>query len=144
MKTYKLIVNGKEYKVEIESLDDHSASVKCNGIDYKVEFDTSVPVKEQRPLDSKPVIPDTSEKKTFSPGESSLSAAIKAPIPGLITKIMVSEGDIIKSGQVVAKMEAMKMENNILASSDGKVSQIAVKTGDTVLEGDILIRMEEA
>jgi glutaconyl-CoA/methylmalonyl-CoA decarboxylase subunit gamma len=144
MKTYNLKVNGKEYKIDIESLNEYNAQVKCNGADYKVEFETSVPVKEQRQLDKKPVIPDTSEKKTYSPGESSVANAIKAPIPGLITKILVSEGDIIKGGQVVAKMEAMKMENNILASADGKVSQIAVKAGETVLEGDILIRMEEA
>jgi biotin carboxyl carrier protein len=69
---------------------------------------------------------------------------IKAPIPGLIIDILVKVGDKVKGGDVVAKMEAMKMENNILASMDGKIKSINIKMGESVLEGDVLMEMEEA
>lgn len=144
MKTYKMKVNGKEYTVDIEALNEDGAQVKCNGINYTVEFEKAEPVKKPPVLNNKPVIPDTSSRKTFSPADAAAANVIKAPIPGLITAVLVREGENIKGGQVVAKMEAMKMENNILATSDGKVSRIEVKAGNTVLEGDVLIRMEEA
>ncbi|MBW6457812.1 MAG: biotin/lipoyl-binding protein [FCB group bacterium] len=144
MKTYKLKVNGKEYSVDIEAINDDSAQVKCNGVDYTVEFEKTEPVKKEPVFDSKPVIPDTSTRKTFSPADAAAANVIKAPIPGLITAVLVKEGEHVKGGQVVAKMEAMKMENNILATSDGKVCRVEVKPGNTVLEGDVLVRMEEA
>ncbi len=64
---------------------------------------------------------------------------IKAPLPGKILSIKVTKGDIVKKGDVILIMEAMKMENNVLASKDGVVEVIKVQPGDTVLEGDVLL-----
>ncbi|MBN2780837.1 MAG: biotin/lipoyl-binding protein [Candidatus Marinimicrobia bacterium] len=144
MKTYKFKINGKEYQVDIESVGDEFADVKCNGVSYKVEFELPDQPKKTPTLARKAVVPQVSEKRTHSPAESAAANVIKAPIPGLITAIVVSEGDKVESGQLVAKMEAMKMENNILAASDGIISRIAIKVGDTVLEGDVLMSMEDA
>jgi methylmalonyl-coA decarboxylase, gamma subunit len=64
---------------------------------------------------------------------------VKAPLPGVVTKINVSVGQQVKKGENVLVLEAMKMENNITAEADGTVSGIAVKAGDSVLEGAVLL-----
>jgi biotin carboxyl carrier protein len=145
MKKYKLNINGKEYTVDIESLSEDSVRVTCNGTEYKVEYEEpDKPRKKPAPVTRKTAVPDVSERRTSSPASAATANAVKAPIPGLITQVLVSEGDRVEGGQTVAKMEAMKMENNILASADGKIKKIEVKAGDSVLEGDILMSMEEA
>ena len=58
-----------------------------------------------------------------------------APLPGVIVEVKVSPGEVVKAGQVVAVLEAMKMENEIQAESDGVVTAVNVSQGDSVLEG---------
>jgi biotin carboxyl carrier protein len=144
MKTYQLKINEKKYTVEIESLKDEKAEVICNGNKYIVEFETPEKVKKAPMVARKVAVPTSDQKKTYKPSDNASSNAVKAPIPGIMTAILVSEGDMVESGQVIAKMEAMKMENNILASVDGKITKILVKVGDTVLEGDMLMDLEDA
>ncbi|KAA3615569.1 MAG: acetyl-CoA carboxylase biotin carboxyl carrier protein subunit [Calditrichaeota bacterium] len=72
--------------------------------------------------------------KSIADGKS-----ITAPLPGLILKINISEGDIIKAGQCVMLLEAMKMENEVNAPSGGLVLDIRFKEGDSVNQGDVLI-----
>ena len=67
---------------------------------------------------------------------------ITAPLPGTIFKVIVKEGDMVKKGDAVLIMEAMKMENNVLAEKEGVVKKIQVKEGDSVLQGDLLIEIE--
>ena len=67
---------------------------------------------------------------------------ITAPLPGTIIKIIVNEGDSVKKGDAVLIMEAMTMENNILAEKEGVVRKIVVTEGDSVLQGDLLIEIE--
>ena len=55
---------------------------------------------------------------------------------------MVKEGDAIKKGDVLLIMEAMKMENNVMAEKEGTVKTIRVKVGDNVLQNDVLIELE--
>lgn len=144
MKTYKLKINGKEYTVDIESLGDDSASVKCNGTSYDVAFDSPTAPKKAAKVERKAAVPTPAQQITRKPSAMATENAIKAPIPGLITELLVAEGDTVESGQIVAKMEAMKMENNILASADCTITAIMVKVGDSVLEGDVLIDTEGA
>ena len=66
-------------------------------------------------------------------------APVKAPLPGVVTKILASEGQAVKKGETVLVLEAMKMENNITAEADGTVSGICVSAGDSVMEGTTLI-----
>ena len=65
--------------------------------------------------------------------------AIKAPLPGNVLSISVQEGEAVKSGQVLMLIEAMKMENEVLAPADGVVRKIAVEKGAMVATGDTLI-----
>ena len=69
------------------------------------------------------------------------ATAITAPLPGTIVDIRVSEGDLVEVGQLLALLEAMKMEHRITATSAGTVKRIAVKARDTVRDGDLLIEI---
>ena len=69
------------------------------------------------------------------------ATAITAPLPGTIVDIRVSEGDVVEVGQLLALLEAMKMEHRITATSAGTVKRIAVKARDTVRDGDLLIEI---
>jgi len=68
--------------------------------------------------------------------------SITAPIPGLIVKIEVQEGDEVVEGQPVAILEAMKMENEIRAPRAGTVRRVHVAPGESVEQGDVLITLE--
>lgn len=145
MKTYKIKVNGKDYKIDIESISDNKAEVLCNDKRYDVLFEESGPKTKTPVISRKAAVPTPSSVSKTNRQSSGVTAnAIKAPIPGLITQILVNVGDVVASGDLVAKMEAMKMENNILSTGDGKIKSIDIKVGDSVLEGDVLIELEEA
>ena len=73
---------------------------------------------------------------------SDTNKSVKAPIPGVVVEIKVSEGEKVTKGMTVAVIEAMKMENDILAESDGTVAAIKVTTGAAVLEGDTILTIE--
>ena len=67
---------------------------------------------------------------------------IAAPMPGLVVKIDVSEGDSVEPGQGVVIVEAMKMENELKAEAVGVVARIHVNAGDTVHKGQVLVDFE--
>ena len=64
---------------------------------------------------------------------------IKAPMPGLIIDLRVKVGDLVKIGDPLLVLEAMKMENIIKAPGDGTVKQVKIKKGDTVEKGQLLV-----
>ena len=65
--------------------------------------------------------------------------AVVSPLPGVVVDVKVAAGDVVKAGQTVAVLEAMKMENDILVECDGVVASVSVKDGDSVLEGAVLL-----
>jgi biotin carboxyl carrier protein len=65
---------------------------------------------------------------------------LKAPMPGMVLKIMVNAGDEVKKGDSLLVLEAMKMENNIKALGDGVVTAIPIKAGDKVEKNQVLIK----
>jgi biotin carboxyl carrier protein len=64
---------------------------------------------------------------------------VTTPLPGTILDVFVNVGDQVKAGQRVVLLEAMKMENNIEADTDGTVTAVEVRKGDAVLEGQTLV-----
>lgn len=66
---------------------------------------------------------------------------VTAPLPGVILQICVSEGQHVHKGQKLAILEAMKMENDIVAENDGTVNGITVQRGDSVLEDDVIMNI---
>lgn len=82
--------------------------------------------------------PSTTQKKRGSSATTE-SMDVAAPMPGKITSIKVSVGDVVKSEQPVIVMEAMKMEYTLKSLANGKVDSINCSVGDQVNLGDILI-----
>jgi biotin carboxyl carrier protein len=138
MKKFKVTIRGNEYEVNIKSFEDNIAEVDVNGSVYQVELAAEVKTsKTPKLVRSKPVV--TPENK---PKPVSGLSKVEAPLPGTIQKILVKEGDEVKKGQAILIMEAMKMENNVLAEKAGTVSKIHATAGASVLQGDVLAEIE--
>ena len=84
-----------------------------------------------------PAAPAASPAAALAAGE-----VVKAPMPGVVLKVQVQQGQAVKAGQVLIILEAMKMENEINSHKTGRVGMIAVKTGDAVNTGDVLLTVE--
>ena len=125
---YKITLQGKTYEVEVE----HGEAILLD------EYDAVAPVPAVAAPPAAPAAPAPAEKAAESAG-SGEGTPVKAPLPGSVVSIMVKEGDAVKSGQVLMLIEAMKMENEVLAPADGVVKQISVSQGSMVATGDTLI-----
>jgi len=147
MKKFKFTINGNAYDVEIQNIEDNLAEVEVNGTTYKVEVDKTIQTSKTPKLVRSYSVPSTdsapSIAKTASPTAPKGTGSIKSPLPGVILDLFVREGDLVKVGQKLILLEAMKMENNINADKEGKVVSLKVNKGDSVMEGDILIVIGE-
>ena len=74
---------------------------------------------------------------------SALARTVQAPLPGIIVDLNVKIGDKVTDGQVVAVLEAMKMENDIQAECSGTVTQVHVGKGESVLEGTPIVTITQ-
>ncbi|MBN2355452.1 biotin/lipoyl-binding protein [candidate division KSB1 bacterium] len=141
MKRYKITINGNPYDVAIKRVNQGEAVVEVNGSEYHVDI-LEEPVLHKTPqIVRRQEVYDVSKRPVQTRAADRVapsSGVIKAPLPGLILEVSIKEGDEIKIGQQVLRMEAMKMENNIQSNRDGRVVSVRVKKGDSVLEGDIL------
>jgi biotin carboxyl carrier protein len=82
------------------------------------------------------------EKMGFGVGKGKRVSDIKAPMPGLVLQILVTEGQEVKDGEPVLILEAMKMENSIMLQGDAKIKKIHVKGGQSVEKGQALVELE--
>lgn len=82
------------------------------------------------------------EKLGISDANSGKLKELKAPMPGLVLKINVSEGDTVQKGDAILVLEAMKMENNLKAAGTGKIKKIHVSKGVAVEKNELLISFE--
>lgn len=147
MSKYQYKVKGIDYDVEIVDVEGNVAKVTVNGIPFEVEM--------QRPINSAAAIHRPKPIKPVAHAEQPVAAAptkpatptptvgkgvkVGAPLPGTITEVKVQVGDVVKDGDTVVVLEAMKMQNNIEAECSGTVTSVLVNKGDTVMEGDPLI-----
>ena len=132
MKKYNFKINGKEYEVTIGEAEGKNLTVNVNGADYQVELENA-PV--AAPVQAAPVAQAAPAAPAAAPKPAGAGTTVKSPLPGIIISIDVKEGQAVKRGQKVAVVEAMKMENDILAEQDGTVTAIHANKGDSVLEG---------
>jgi biotin carboxyl carrier protein len=138
MKKFKFTIRGNEYEVHINSFEDNIAEIDVNGSTYKVELAEEIKTTKTPKL----VRPKPVQTKESKPKPAAGLSKIEAPLPGTMFKINVKAGDEVKKGQAIMILEAMKMENNILAEKDGVINKVLVSEGDAVLQGDILAEIE--
>lgn len=146
MSKYQYTVEGVDYNVEIEEIEDNVAKVLVNGIPFEVEL--KQPVKPTQNHVRKTVTapqpaavePRPAEKPVAKPvAAAGAGSKILAPLPGTITELKVKVGDTVKTGDTVIILEAMKMQNNIESDYSGTVTSVLVNRGDTVMEGTVLL-----
>ncbi len=141
MKEYKYTINGNLYNVCIGDIDDNIAHVEVNGTPFKVEMEKTQKA-APRPVVARPIAAQPTTPVAKPAPAAGSKSGIKSPLPGVILEVKVKEGEVVKKGQTVLILEAMKMENNINADKDGTVTKINVNKGDSVLEGTDLIIIE--
>ena len=120
MKNYRITVNGTAYDVAVEELAAGAAPAPV----AQVAAPVAAPA---------PAAPAPAAKST---GAGSIQVA--SPMPGKILDVKTKVGDAVKKGQVLLILEAMKMENEVVAPEDGTVASIDVASGATVEAGDTL------
>ena len=141
MKKYKFTINGTNYSVEINSVEDQTIELDVNGTPYTVLVDKEVTQTKTPKLLRSFAVPSTDQGAAMK--VSAKTGTIKSPLPGTILDIFVKPGDKVTIGQRVLLLEAMKMENNIESDKAGTVTEIKISKGDAVMEGDVLIVIGE-
>ncbi len=121
MKNYTITVNGNVYEVSVEE----SGAV-------------SAPVAAAPKAVAAPKAAPAAAPKAAAPAGAKGSVKVTSPMPGKILGVKANPGDAVKKGQVLLILEAMKMENEIVASQDGTVASIDVAVGASVEAGDLL------
>ncbi|MCR5149782.1 MAG: biotin/lipoyl-binding protein [Clostridiales bacterium] len=116
---YIVTLNGKNYEVEVEKSEAVITGVSDAPV--AVPAAPSVPAAPAAPaVPAAPAAPAAS------------GSPVRSPMPGTILSVSVAPGQQVKSGQVIMILEAMKMENEIVAPCDGTVNQVNVQKGSTV------------
>lgn len=136
MKNFKFKIGGKNYEAVVAEKEGNEVEVTVNGKAYTVEVEREAPkaAPAQRPVvAAAAAAPAAGAQQT-----------IKAPLPGNITKVLVKAGQAVKAGEVLLTMEAMKMENNVVAEFDCTVQNVLVSVGQTVNGGDKLVEVVSA
>jgi biotin carboxyl carrier protein len=134
-------INGHDYEVTVKDMNGTKVDVDVNGTAYTVELPETerpkaAPVK--RPAPAAAAAPAPAAAPTPRPAGGA-AGAVRSPLPGVVLNINVAAGAAVKRGDVLLVLEAMKMENNIMADRDGTVTSILVNKGDSVLEGAELV-----
>jgi biotin carboxyl carrier protein len=123
MKRFNITVNGKAYDVAVEEVTGGAAPVAA----------PAAPVQAAAPAPA----PAATPAPVVTGG-----TAVNAPMPGTILDVKVNVGDTVAEGQVLMILEAMKMENDIVAPVAGKIAAINVKKGDSVNSNDALASIQ--
>ena len=139
MKDFKFIINGNEYTVVIQNVEDNVADLEVNGTAFKVQLAKEIKTSKTPKL-VRTTLPSKQETKPLT--RSGKLTVIKAPLPGSILQVMVHEGDTVAKEQKLMVLEAMKMENLILAETDGVVKRITAHVGDVVSQDQVLVEIE--
>lgn len=122
---YVVTLNGKNYEVEVEETDAVITAV--------TDAAPAAPVAA-----AAPAAPAAAPTPAAAPAAAADGQKVLSPMPGTILSVNVSVGSAVKAGEVILILEAMKMENEIVAPCDGTVKQLAVQKGSTVATDALL------
>ena len=129
IKQYKITVNGKLYDVSVEEVGEILGGVQAS---KTISTFVNTNNNNEKQISNKP-------QDSIPIDENAIS--IKAPMPGTILSFNVSVGDMVSEGQVLAILEAMKMENELVTPASGKVKSIHVEKGSSVVENQIILQI---
>ena len=133
-KRVTVIVEGREYIVEVGDLGESPVKATVNNRTYQVEVPgESAPSAAPQPMPVATLAP--AEKKEAPSVSGRTGTAISAPMPGNIIEVKVKAGDSIQPGDVVCVLEAMKMNNMIYADRAGVIASVEVVAGQAVEYG---------
>ncbi|TXJ49756.1 biotin/lipoyl-containing protein [Brachyspira aalborgi] len=134
IKQYKITVNGKLYDVSVEEVGEI-----LGGVQASKTISTFVNTENANTNNNKEKQISNKLQDSIPIDENAIS--IKAPMPGTILSFNVSVGDTVSEGQVLAILEAMKMENELVSPASGKVKSIHVEKGSSVVENQIILQI---
>ncbi len=134
---YQFKIGEEDFAVAVEAHQAGSLRVTVNGTPY----DVGIVQSEGAPAPTAPQAAVAPAPATDRPAATGGQGVVLAPIPGLIVDVKVHVGDAVRVGQTVAVMEAMKMENNLVAPVDGVVREVLVQKGSEVATGDRILRI---
>ncbi|PKM41389.1 MAG: acetyl-CoA carboxylase biotin carboxyl carrier protein subunit [Firmicutes bacterium HGW-Firmicutes-9] len=121
MRNFLVNVNGTQYEVAVEEIDGKAAPAA-------------------KPVQAAPVAAPVAAAPVAAPVAG--GAKVTAPMPGTILGVNVKEGDVVKAGQAIFVLEAMKMESDVVAPVAGTVRGISVAKGASVAAGDVLCSIQ--
>lgn len=134
MRKFIINVNGNSYEVEVEEVSN-------SGVTERPAAPKTVsPAPQPAQPKAAPAPQPKAEKKEIAVSQG--QEVVEAPMPGTILSVNVKEGDTVKSGDILLILEAMKMENEILAPRDGVVASIATSASALVNTGDKLVVLD--
>lgn len=145
----EVVVDGKNYKVDLMHTADGTFSILESGHSYNIELVphnkpkkyTAYTLYEEYEVE----IIDAEAKYLLNRGANGFASQekkISSPMPGKVVKVLVNEGDEMKEGETAVIISAMKMESEYKAPMDGKVKKVYVKDGDTIEGDQVLIELE--
>lgn len=135
LKKYKITVDGKAYEVEVE---DVGSSTSAQSVSAPIS--TPVAAAQAAPVEVKPSAQaPVAAAAPKAPAAEPKGEVLRAPMPGTILSVTASVGKTVKRGDILLVLEAMKMENEILAPRDAKIVAVNVAKGSTVNSGDVLL-----
>ncbi len=134
VRQFSVFVDGDYFSVEVEAIG--GAPVITGITPVAAPAPRPAPAPAPKPAAAPAPAPAVAAPKPAAPVEG--GAKLEAPMPGMVIRYEVKEGDSVKEGDVVMILEAMKMENSILAPASGTVKQLCCKDGQSVQKGDVL------
>ena len=139
MKDFKFKIDGQDYAASVEELEGGNLQVTVNGKSYQVEVPEH---KAAAPKVVRPTAAASAPAAAPRAAQAASASTVQAPLPGTITKIVATEGQKVKKGDVIVVMEAMKMANDITAEADGTIKKIVCTVGQSVNQGDPLVEFQ--
>jgi biotin carboxyl carrier protein len=127
IKKFKVRVDGKEYSVEVESVEEERGLEGATRTQNYPETGPTTNVANQA-IKREPLV--------------TRNKCVVAPMPGAVVKINCRPGEMVKKGDVIIVLEAMKMENEIHSPMDGLVKEVNVKEGMTVSPEEVMVAFE--